>query len=753
MTNRTVISKSRTAISLALIAAVLLGSDGRAGATGASAIATLFHYSLHPELPLSAFARGELGIIRPSWARSYLVVAYRYLTGRPLDANEQREALATWDARLDNVIERPRSGDEQGDKAWRAARAAAGAPALPVEPDHYQRSTAGLYAFENCPDEVFTNAAKRLREQLAAKLAGDEIRGWVSAQDQVFASCPAPAPAPPPLPAGASAHARAERNYQIAASHFYGARYPDAQAAFEAIGHDSSSPWAPWGEYLAARALLRGGNLDEAAKRLDAIAAGKDAAMAARAGRLVGFIRYRLEPDAVLARTAKALATHATHFGADLNDYTWLLSCVAKEDADLQPCPGAPSVPDDPLSTWIHAMKGAEDGSSTSSANDRAASYATALEGWRKQRSAPWLIAALVWALPGDEGLDAVTRAAARVKRGEPGWLTVTFHRARLLGQKSPQAARPIIDEALATLVDQPASAAGNVFHALRLRGARSLDDLVTDAPRAVLGVGDEFLELPEHYAGPLADSPKAEPPLMRLDVDGAWVFTHGVPLERLAALASDARLGSSLAESVARTAFLRAVVLGDWPLAVRLAPAAARTPVRNAAAWTSALGAIERGEGDEATRAFGVALALLPHPDLDPWFAPGLDSDGGNWCGRSDERPPGTDVSRNSDDPLLPALGVPPIGSADERRRAADEFAKLAKLGAGANVLARLVLSYAESHRDDPRVPDALVQVNEATRRGCRDDSTSTWSKRAYNFLHRTYPKSPATKRVKYWY
>ncbi|MDQ3829054.1 MAG: hypothetical protein M3361_07045, partial [Candidatus Tectomicrobia bacterium] len=35
----------------------------------------IFTYSLHPDLPLASFAQGHLGVLQPTYARSYLYAA------------------------------------------------------------------------------------------------------------------------------------------------------------------------------------------------------------------------------------------------------------------------------------------------------------------------------------------------------------------------------------------------------------------------------------------------------------------------------------------------------------------------------------------------------------------------------------------------------------------------------------------------------------------------------------------------------
>src|SRR6476661_2189384 len=49
-----------------------------------------------PDAPISAYTKGKIGIPLPSWWRSYLVVAYRYLEGKPLSSDEARSFAEFW---------------------------------------------------------------------------------------------------------------------------------------------------------------------------------------------------------------------------------------------------------------------------------------------------------------------------------------------------------------------------------------------------------------------------------------------------------------------------------------------------------------------------------------------------------------------------------------------------------------------------------------------------------------------------------
>jgi len=60
----------------------------------------IFTYTTHPDFPLDIYAKGNMGVVQPTYARSYLVVAYRYLAGTGFSQNEQKELVALWDERL-----------------------------------------------------------------------------------------------------------------------------------------------------------------------------------------------------------------------------------------------------------------------------------------------------------------------------------------------------------------------------------------------------------------------------------------------------------------------------------------------------------------------------------------------------------------------------------------------------------------------------------------------------------------------------
>jgi len=86
------------------------------------------------------------------------------------------------------------------------------------------------------------------------------------------------------------------------------------------------------------------------------------------------------------------------------------------------------------------------------------------------------------------------------------------------------------------------------------------------------------------------------------------------------------------------------------------------------------------------------------------------------------------------------------------QQKIAAEEWQQLSNLGAAPSYLSRHVLDWAQKHPDDPRVPEALHLAVRSTRYGCVDAATS-YSKQAFQLLHRRYPDSSWAKKTPYWY
>src|SRR6185295_18844880 len=161
--------------------------------------------SVHPEYPLEKYAAGNVGIVQPSYARSYLYVAYRYFNGDRFDQNEQKALVELWNDRLNLRWE---AGDEQAVKAWLDARQKVSgvAAASKIEVFRNREKPNEYETYLNCQNDAFETAATTLETRIS-RLGADSapLKEWVEAQDQVFANCSEGQHIPADLPAGADA--------------------------------------------------------------------------------------------------------------------------------------------------------------------------------------------------------------------------------------------------------------------------------------------------------------------------------------------------------------------------------------------------------------------------------------------------------------------------------------------------------------------------------------------------------------------
>ncbi len=670
------------------------------------------------------FLAGDLDVVLPTLRTSWQVVAWRRLSGLPLpkvDASAFAPAS-------------PESADIYAAvSAWREARKAAlpDAEELWITPDRWIETPAvdengepytDSIPYLNCPTDAFRTAATTLADRRTRFPAA--VGSWIGAQDAVFAACgdggEAPAVAEPE--AGLPEPLAADRRYQMAAASFYAGRFDDARSRFLAIAKEKSSPWSAGAPYLATRALVRQASLAPGAgdrKRFEQAEA-ELAALAADPGqgvwreparRLREWVSIRLRPAERAAELARALA--AKDLSADglkqpLTDYAYLLRRAGREAAD-------------PLTEWIEAF-GARSPEEAQKALGR----------WRKDKSLPWLVAALANAPSDGKAPADLLAAAADLKDDSPAKATAGFHSARLLiAAGQPAEARKALDRLLAS---RPALGSQNLAKSLRLRIAASLDDLVRDGVQQRLADGEEDekeAKIARYLTGEAAFWWNTRLPLVRL----------GPAVERIGA--------QDVQERLADAAWTRALLLGNTAEAERAAETIGQG-VPEIATWAAAA---------PADRPTAATWALVKNPGLSPvveggfprWAALGeIDDYRRNWwCAVLP-----TEVSsddRNSDLPDLPAQ--PPFLSVAEIATAQRETKALEALGEGYDLVTTRVLSWAHERPTDPNVPEALYRAVQGARTvNCRQEKPNL-SKAAFDLLKKSYPTSEWAKKAKYWY
>lgn len=747
-------------IVLASIVAVCSLLPNRTQACGPFFTDAIFVFSKHPDFPLEKFAAGKLGVIRGSWARSYLVVAYRSLSGNLLSDTEAKAIKSLWDDRLNNAYD---YYDVDWVKKWNEARKAAGATADAQVSVYRNREKPHEYeSFLNCQQDAFLNAENLLNERV--KFFGvnsPQVQSWLAAQDTVFANCgegrhmpkdaAADAPDLPPL-------IRADRAYQIAAANFYSTNFDEAKQQFEAIARDKESPYHIIAPYMVARSMLRKGSLaekeqdaqpflTEAETRLHAILKDDSLKLSHHAaGRLLNLARLRAHPEEKLHELAHQIVKQdaSEDFKQGVWDYTILMDKYLEVEDETVKRQTPASFGSDDLTDWIMTFEG-----------DLDQNEVHAIEKWQTTKTMPWLAAALANADGKQPKLNELLAAAASVSHLSPAFPTVAFHRVRLLKEANrPAEARAMLDKILAGEQQQLNASALNLFLGQRMMLAQNLDEFLQNAPRVPAGFSynDDGREIPEDEKEAQETAKGAK---SFFDLDAANIFNKAMPVAMMKDGARSKSLPPNLRRDVTQASFVRAAMLDDRETAIQAAAALdAGLPQ-----VSEFLAAYQKAATPDARR-FAAAFLTLKFPGLRPFVSAGvgrttpvddIDSYRDNyWC----TEPPFPQGGMASEDERSKAkeVTVPDFLKAS-RTLATRQYTALQALGTGPNYLCRVAIEWAQKNPADPRAPEALHLAVRSTRYGCTDNDTGRWSKAAFDLLHSRYPNTTWAKNTKYWF
>ncbi len=875
----------RRAIFLAATISLLSINSQPVNACGPFMDYASFVLEQNPDYPLRRYAAGELGVIRKEYARSYLVVAFRYLSGIKTSPAKQKEINALWERRLTN----PEGDLQKAVEQWAAERKKVqSAPLKDIEVYKWDPYSSSFLSYNA---DAFKVAAETLKSKIAKfGVADKRVKEWVIAQDQVFGvtanSQPgstteaATAPALQPLPADADAESRADRNYQIACNSFYDRKYDIAIEKFEEIGKDATSRWQPWADYLAARAYCRKGTLDDtpvaadlkkAEVLIDKVISAKSP-LSENAKKIKQFIQYRLDPttrakDAVAALTSEGGKENLTEA---LGDYTTILDRILEKQEQDEPTPTTlnddnesgkislnsaeeavsqrkrlssngwkkDSIKDREVVTtavalaaallagahlmwWRSKFKGtgaqlinmvaalvsvtvlscsiascAQKATTTAQvATDAApankevpaepaligasqvvlddemtnwilnfqdkAPKATekAVAEWKKSKSLPWLVSAMSKIKTTDANKDELVAEANKVALDSPAYLTIAYHRIRLLAEagNSKEASEVLWSILKGSEKTLPPSAR-NGFYELGVGIVGSIAEfakLAAPSPACVYH-GDELL--PEQ----VENLEKAEGTNNFLVYPGcltresANIINEVAPISTITALANDETLPAKVRTDIAQAGWVRSVILKDEKAALTLTPVLSKLMPQLSKQLTTYTTAATGDEKD-----FAALSVILHNPGMRPYVTSGLpretpfdkiDNYRDNWwC----QDPPIANHGYDSETGEKKVDPTPMVAflTADERKQGLKQYKDLTALGTAPNLLAQRVLKLAKAKPKDPRFPEVLHLVVTSTRYGCTDDKTTPLSKQVFQELHKNYPGSPWTKKTKFWF
>ena len=720
---------------------------------------TIFSFDTQPETSPEDFAAGKLGIIRPGFRPAYLAVAYRYLSGLSLTAEQQRAALDVWSRNINAAA----GSEQEAVDAWNKARAEVTRMGAKTEASLYAPAS-GEQPYEqflNCTADAFRNAVSTLNARSAKFGSSSEgVREWVLGQDDVFANCRGGGRVIPAVLSSGEPLLVADRNYQIAAAHFYAGDYDEAANQFDSIAKDASSPWSPLGSYLAARSLIRKAVLNHAPnesfdrtallaaqERLQKIVNDPHAGeLKDSATRLMNFIRFRTEPEKRVAELDRMLISQdgGKNFRQDLWDYLLLLS-QGQQAED----------PSDWLQTFY--VKGYAKDAPMGRSGKALTPAEHAIQKWQEEKSLPWLVAALTLIDSDNTAVPDLLASADRVPNTAVAYLTIRYQVLRLrIARQQTGVARDELDRWLKQS-DLPLGV-HNLFNEDRQKIATGFDDFLRHAAETAVGTTSEGEGEVNNPSEPKAGGPY-------FNHFSAQVFTKRLPLSLLAEAARSTTLPQNLRREVARTVWLRSVLIeDDFETAMKLDPVLREV---DPALW-NAMNPFRSAKTADAKR-FAAIFIVLNNPGLKPSVREGalrsttlgeLDQFRDNWwCADiTGEQNWGKYEPYNKDVNLEFAeresdFAFPAWESDKDKRAAKREWQKLGTIGTAPNYLAAQVLAYAKHHEEDQRVPQALHLAVRATHLGCTNAETTRLSNAAFNFLHEHYPKSEWTAETKYYY
>ncbi|MBX7219083.1 MAG: hypothetical protein K1Y36_03985 [Blastocatellia bacterium] len=809
--------KFRALVLIALCCVPFLGMPLPTRACGPDFDEAVFTYTKHPDFPLEVYAKGNLGVLQSSYAWSYLIVAYRYLNDIGLEPAEQTAAVNVWNTKLGTgpaPATPPEDPEAEWTKEWFAARATVPNLNQPPKPAIYRRGAEEYVTILNITPEAFHVAALTLTERIKKySAASPVVRDWVAAQDQVFSN-DGKTLAVPAAATGADKLVAADRNYQIAAAYFYAAQFDEAAKRFEAIASDSASPWKSLAPYLVARCHYRKTSepkvteeqkitfLEQCEKQCEKVLAAKPvneyseaAARLLRRAR-VDLVDLKLAKseesirnaekrklfDGAISATAKGLLrkNSGEGFGKNLWDFSSLLdqeidlwetvsyNIVNRKFAQLPPV----RLQDD-VTDWVLVFQ---------TRDTDARDYAIAK--WEKGRQLPWLMAALAKVDGKHPKTQSLLAEAAKIQPASPAFEMTVYHQIRLTLESGKNAeVRAMLDNFLKTQGAGLRPSARNQFIGLQLQTAKNVSELLKFALRKPVTTtnASDYNQLPLDVpnAGYYSEDPnfaKTRLELLQkplLDSDATRLLNQGLPLSLLKDAAQDKTLPNEIRKRVAIAVWVKAALLNNHVIGRLVAPTVeALEPElkEHTQAYLTA--------DTDAKATFAMIFAILRSPGLRPYVDDGfpretalgkMDEFRNNWWCRFDDPveltidPFEKQYLMQYDEQGNPkprpkfeaaAFYFPPAFLTQEQKAAGlKEWQQLTTIPTAPNFLCRQVVDWVKQNPTDPRNAEALHLAVRATRYGCTDDTTTKFSKEAFQVLKKQYPQTEWAKKTKYYF
>ena len=728
-----------------------------------------------PDVDRDPLLHGQVGIVLPTWDTMSQYLAWRAIVtaGKPA-------FHATTPARVASDVP----------AGWTDAAA----------PEHADAGDAPHFSSRddrpNCSPDAQSFAGTTLA---AIKARADKtparIDAWIAAQQQVFALCErdplevlaSPDPLVAPLPAAEPLYWRQLREYQMAAAAFYAAHYGQSRAAFERIGHTAGHPMQTWGAYLALRSHLRQVQLptgpapkpdakgrmptppeqvaDLEALRKEGALILHDAALASVHEATAATLRraaFLLAPTHRFAELTAMLDDLRADPDRDdaLDDWPFMGYGTGDDAADARTLVTLRAA--HPWFDWVNTITrdNSDDARRLSSASRAPAAASGACAGecahatqaWSHSPAVSqgpedaaagqhraWLLATLMTQAP---LTPAVEREALAVLTRAPEYASVRYYLAdRLAASGQAEGARTMSEGLLARLrAQKPASTSAiNLVTQQRFGLATSVADATT-----------YLLMSPEAATNPDTGERAAPADIVLMPSDGgAHWLDRSLSVADLLVVARALPTPSGWRTRIAVAAWMRADLLGDAP--------AAEDASKLVEAWVPSLKPVTsryRALPAGAERQHWLIVNALKRGLSPDPFAGYRDGDGQYPVQKPDEVV--ADLwcrigAADSPDDAKGPLPLPDV-SGDRARRDADR-ARLLKLHSATGFVGLHAIDWAETHPTDKDAAWLLYVAIQSSKRGCIDPDHTAISKKAWQVLHKRFPRSTWTEQSPYFY
>lgn len=730
-------------------------------------------FTLHPDIPLSKYAKGNIGVIPKTVARSYLVVTWRYLNNLPLTDAEQKSIVALWESRLLHGVydgsEFGISEDSDNSSKWIDFHKTIGKPLKESNIFGYKYVDSGsLYInFLNCPGAAFDFAAKTGSE--VSKMFGansKELAEWVKGQDDVFCNCSGNDTKLPVQVEGLNPKFKAYRDYQIACAHFYARDYEKARAEFDKIAEDKSSPFSYLGSYLAIRSLVREATTKAkvdtalmmlAEKRINDLL-GKAGSLESALKTLLDFVKFHSNSDGTLAHFNNVLSSNSAgkNAGLCLSDYTFLYSKILDEVYD----DWVDMAKDPSTKRWAEHERLAKAGEMSdwilTMQTNLPEARTHAIAKWNQTHKTAWLMASIRFMNGNDGNAIKLIDEAKKLPSNSPAYQHVQFEIARMLTQAGKtDEARTLIDRMLGNKTQSLGPSTKNHFINQRLMVCKTFAEFSKFAlqrPACVEGGGDAA-ELPENFEK--AEESNSYPVLEPAFSQSTARFLSSAVPQSLLMTATSMALPKRMVADAAQALWVRAFLLGDSGSL----PAVSAKLKASYPKMAPQLVAYDKA-ATPAEKNFTAALLMLKNPGMRPYITADygrvtpineIDDFQDNWWNSSQLNVPkaGEGVAERFDEARSYMTCLSPKEKADGLA----ENKKILDLGPSSAALSKYVLAYWKNNPKDTRIPEALHLCVRASKFGEKNAISTKYSKECFQVLHRHFPKSTWTNQTEYYY